>query len=247
VESRTIGDEVQGPLLSFHRRCRLVVSFLDAHPQFDDRIPHGVGTNQPRIAISSDGDAGPHGGGAAANSSTRSDEDGVHINMKTAAVVKQLNSNATQRCKNGATTAMLVSIHPRIAFGMLTSTLSPALVQSQFIAQSTPGCPAGFDCVGQQLQKFVGPARTTIDCMGVNAGRFAGFTCERGTANNLQECQSGFHCPMRAESYECPEGCSSHFGTTTPIRQSNTRCVALCACRVACSRWPSAACLVITS
>lgn len=101
------------------------------------------------------------------------------------------------------------------------------VVDAQYVSRplSSP-CPPGADCVGRQLQRWLGPNATSIDCTsGANAAAFAGYLCAKpaGLANAsflLRECPSGYFCPDSATVRECPKGSWCHFASSSPTSQS---------------------------
>ena len=104
--------------------------------------------------------------------------------------------------------------------------LVPPAVVAQYVSRplSAP-CPPGYDCVGTQLSRWLGPNATHIDCTSAeNTGAFAGFLCAKpaGLANAsflLSECPSGYFCPTPATVNECPKGSWCHLASSSPTSQ----------------------------
>jgi ABC-type multidrug transport system fused ATPase/permease subunit len=116
-----------------------------------------------------------------------------------------------------------VTVSPR---GCGMATLSPLLILlflllcltsvcAQFSFTSTPGCPPGKDCVGQQIALRTS-GNTPISCDPI---QFAGFNCGLNVtamSGGLHLCPSGFYCPSPTQRIECPSGYWCHAGSSSP-------------------------------
>lgn len=100
-----------------------------------------------------------------------------------------------------------------VVVGLFSSPL--ALVQAQYSSVPLASCPAGYDCVGRQLEPYLG-TNNSIDC---SNGQFVGYTCAYSGSEALTFCPSGYYCPTPTMQVECPSGHWCHQGSTNPQSQ----------------------------